>query len=63
MWDYLQSRYQQSSSALHYSLRQILHHLQQQNMSTKEYYAAFNKISSVEDLGSWEMQNIYMAGN
>ena len=46
MWDYLQSRYQQSSSALRYSLRQNLQHLQQQNMSIEEYYAAFNKISS-----------------
>jgi len=28
MWDYLKGRYQQSSSALRYSLRQNLHHLQ-----------------------------------
>jgi hypothetical protein len=46
MWYYLQSRYQQSSSALRYSLRQNLQHLQQQNVSIEEYYAAFNKISS-----------------
>ncbi|CAN6310327.1 unnamed protein product [Urochloa humidicola] len=49
MWDYLQNRYQQSSSALRYSLRQNLQHLQQQDMSIEEYYAAFNKISSQID--------------
>ncbi|CAO1941965.1 unnamed protein product [Urochloa humidicola] len=49
MWEYLQGRYQQSSSALRYSLRQNLHHLQQQDMSIEEYYIAFNKISSQID--------------
>ncbi|CAL4899678.1 unnamed protein product [Urochloa decumbens] len=49
MWDYLQGRYQQSSSALRYSLRQNLHHLQQQDMSIEEYYIAFNKTSSQID--------------
>ncbi|CAN6338436.1 unnamed protein product [Urochloa humidicola] len=49
MWDYLQGRYQQSSSALRYSLRQNLHHLQQQDMSIEEHYIAFNKISSQID--------------
>ena len=46
MWDYLQSLYQQSSSALRYSLRQNLHHLQQQDMEIEEYYIAFPKLSS-----------------
>lgn len=45
MWDYLKGCYQQSSSALRYSLRQNLHHLQQQDMSVEEYYSAFTKIS------------------
>ncbi|XP_022679406.1 uncharacterized protein LOC111256097 [Setaria italica] len=45
MWDYLKGRYQQSSSVLRYSLRQNLHHLQQQDMSVEEYYNAFTKIS------------------
>ncbi|CAO2205566.1 unnamed protein product [Urochloa humidicola] len=49
MWTYLQSRYQQSSSALRYSLRQNLQHLQQQDMSIEEYYVAFNKLSSQID--------------
>ncbi|CAN6351547.1 unnamed protein product [Urochloa humidicola] len=49
MWDYLQGRYQQSSSALRYSLRQNIHHLQQQDMSIEEYYIAFNKLSSQVD--------------
>ncbi|CAL4924574.1 unnamed protein product [Urochloa decumbens] len=49
MWDYLQSRYQQSSSALRYSLRQNLQHLQQRDMSIEECYASFNKISSQID--------------
>ncbi|CAN6321841.1 unnamed protein product [Urochloa humidicola] len=49
MWDYLQSRYQQSSSALRYSLRQNLQHLQQQDMSIEKYYVAFNKLSSQID--------------
>jgi len=46
MWNYLQGRYQQSSSALRYSLRQNLHHLQQQDMEIEEYYIAFTKLSS-----------------
>src|SRR6185437_5108042 len=46
MWDYLKGRYQQSSSALRYSLRQNLHHLQQQDMEIEEYYIAFTKLSS-----------------
>jgi len=46
MWDHLQGRYQQSSSALRYSIRQQLHHLQQLDMSVEEYYIALTKLSS-----------------
>jgi hypothetical protein len=46
MWNYLQGRYQQSCSALCYSLRQNLHHLQQQDMAIEEYYIAFTELSS-----------------
>jgi hypothetical protein len=47
MWDHLKACYQQSSSALHFSIRQNLHYLQQQqDMSVEEYYIAFTKLSS-----------------
>ncbi|CAD6267991.1 unnamed protein product [Miscanthus lutarioriparius] len=47
MCDYLKGRYQQSSSALRYSIRQNLHYLQQQqDMSVEEYYISFTKLSS-----------------
>lgn len=49
MWDYLKARYQQSSSALRYSTLKHLHHLQQQDMSVEEYYAAFTRLSSQLD--------------
>lgn len=49
MWDFLKERYQQSSSALHYSTLRQLHHLQQQDMSVEEYYAVFIKLSSQLD--------------
>lgn len=49
MWDFLKARYQQSSSALRYSTLKQLHHLQQQDMSVEEYYAAFIKLSSQLD--------------
>jgi len=43
----LKGRYQQSSSALRYSIRQNLHYLQQQqDMSVEEYYISFTKLSS-----------------
>jgi hypothetical protein len=46
MWDHLKARYQQSSSALRYSIRYNLHYLQQlQDMSVEEYYIAFTKLS------------------
>src|SRR5438128_1074013 len=49
MWDFLKERYQQSSSALRYSILKQLHHLQQQDMSVEEYYAAFIKLSTQLD--------------
>jgi hypothetical protein len=49
MWDYLKGKYQQSSSALRYSIRQRLHHLQQQDMSVDEYHTAFTKLHSQLD--------------
>jgi hypothetical protein len=47
MWAYLEGKYQQSSSALHYSIRQRLHHLQQQDMSVDEYHTTFTKLHSL----------------
>lgn len=49
MWDFLKERYQQSSSALRYSTLKQLHHLEQQDMSVEDYYAAFIKLSSQLD--------------
>jgi hypothetical protein len=47
MWDHLKARYQQSSSALRYSIHQNFHYLQQQqDMSVEEYYIVFTKLSS-----------------
>jgi hypothetical protein len=49
MWDYLKGKYQQSSSVLRHSIRQRLHHLQQQDMSVDEYHTAFTKLHSQLD--------------
>jgi hypothetical protein len=49
MWDYLKGKYQQSSSALRYSIRQRLHHLQQQDMPIYEYHTTFTKLHSQLD--------------
>ncbi|WVZ93136.1 hypothetical protein U9M48_039142 [Paspalum notatum var. saurae] len=49
MWDFLKQRYQQSSSALRYSILKQLHHLQQQDMTVEEYHAVFIKLSSQLD--------------
>jgi hypothetical protein len=49
MWAYLKGKYQQSSSALRYSIRQRLHHLQQQDMSIDEYHTTFTKLHNQLD--------------
>lgn len=45
MWEYLQQRYQQSSAALRYSIRQNLQNLQQQDMSVEEFHSSFTRLS------------------
>jgi len=44
MWDYLQGRYVKNSGALLLTLIQGLHELQQNEMSTEEYYTAFDRV-------------------
>ena len=46
IWQYFEKRYLQPSGALEFSLLQNLHNIQQQDMSIKDYYGVFTRITS-----------------